>query len=453
MFDELGLGADVLRAVGDLGFTEPTPIQTEAIPPILEGRDVLGRAQTGTGKTAAYTLPLIDILSGVRARARMPRALILAPTRELAAQIAEHFEGFGRYHPLKLALLIGGVSIEDQDRKIDRGVDVLIATPGRLIDHFENGKLILHGVKVLVIDEADRMLDMGFIPDVERIVRLTPPLRQTLMFSATMPPEIRRLADALMTNPKEVSVAPPVMPAEMVDHVILEVRPRDKGAALRRLMEAEGIGEALIFCNRKKDVDALRSSLRRHGLENVAALHGDMSQPERTATLEAFRRGDVKLLVASDVAGRGLDITELPVVISFDVPVNREDYVHRIGRTGRAGRRGRAVTLATPEDAKQVAAIERLIGQPIPRIGPRIEVPTAEGASRPREEAKGRRRAKRPPKARAEAKDAEAEEAVKAKEASQRPPRPEEERRRSRSQEHRLGRQPARLPPPPARKN
>lgn len=367
-FEAFGLSPELVRAVGEAGFSEPTPIQTQAIPHILRGRDVLGRAQTGTGKTAAYVLPIIDILSETRARARMPRALILAPTRELAAQIAEHFANLGRYRQLSLALLIGGVSPEDQERRLDRGVDVVIATPGRLLDHFERGKVILYGLKALVIDEADRMLDMGFIPDVERIIRLLPPLRQTLMFSATMPAEIRRLADSFMLNPKEVSVSPPASPAEAVDHAAATVGPQAKREALRRLIAAEGIEQALIFCNRKKDVTLLRDWLAGHGFSEVATLHGDMSQPDRTATLEAFREGLVKLLIASDVAGRGLDIVDLPFVINFDVPANPEDYIHRIGRTGRAGKRGKAFTLATPRDEAYLAAIERLIGCPIRRV-------------------------------------------------------------------------------------
>jgi superfamily II DNA/RNA helicase len=394
-FDALGLSSAVLKAVSDVGFTEPTPIQRKAIPVILQGRDLVGRAQTGTGKTAAYTLPMIDILSAGRARARMSRALVLAPTRELAAQIAEHFESFGKYHPLSMALLIGGVSIEDQDRKIDRGVDVLIATPGRLLDHIENGRLILHGVKMLVIDEADRMLDMGFIPDVERIIRQVPPLRQTLMFSATIPKEVRRIADSFMMNAKEVSVAPPASPAEGIDHALQMVGkdPKAKREALRALLRREGIGEALIFCNRKKDVDTLRRSLTRHGFEDVGALHGDMSQAERTETLAAFKGGAVRLLVASDVAGRGLDISDMPCVINFDVPMNPEDYVHRIGRTGRAGKEGRAFTLGTPEDTRAIEAIERLIRKPIPRLGA-AQSPDGEPEPAPARRGRSRGRAK-----------------------------------------------------------
>ncbi len=366
-FEELGLSPEVLRAVADAGYIEPTPIQEKAIPVALQGRDLLGIAQTGTGKTAAFTLPMIDILMGGKAKARMPRSLILAPTRELATQTAENFEIYGKYHPLTMALLIGGVSIAEQERALNRGVDVLIATPGRFLDLHERGKILLVGVKILVIDEADRMLDMGFIPDVERIVRMLPPLRQTLFFAATMSAEIRRLADAFLQNPKEASVDPPASPAEMVSHVLTMVSPRDKQKALRRLLGGELVKNGLIFCNRKREVDALNRSLKSHGFES-AGLHGDMPQPARTATLEAFKRGEVRFLVATDVAGRGLDIYGLSHVFNFDVPTHAEDYIHRIGRTGRAGHRGRAITLATPDDAKFVAAIKRLIGREIPSI-------------------------------------------------------------------------------------
>ena len=365
-FDDLGLGADVLRAVADAGYKEPTPIQRQAIPQVLSGRDVLGCAQTGTGKTASFTLPMIDILFGSRARARMPRSLILEPTRELAAQVAENFDIYGKYHKLSKALLIGGVQYGDQEKVLDRGVDVLIATPGRLLDHFERGRLLLTDVKMLVIDEADRMLDMGFIPDVERIVSLLPRGRQTLFFSATMPPEIRRLADAFLNNPKEITVARPATTADTVKQALVTVEERAKREALRALLGAEPVRNALIFCNRKRDVDTLYKSLRRHGF-NAGQLHGDMDQSQRTATLESFKRGDITLLVCSDVAARGLDIDDLSHVFNFDVPIHAEDYVHRIGRTGRAGRSGAAFTIATRADGKFLAVIEKLIGKPIPR--------------------------------------------------------------------------------------
>ena len=366
-FDELGLSPAVLQAVTDAGYTSPTPIQAQAIPYVLMGRDVLGCAQTGTGKTAGFTLPMIDILSAGRAKARMPRSLILEPTRELAAQVAENFEIYGKHTRLSMALLIGGVSFGDQEKKLDRGVDVLIATPGRLLDHIERGKVLLSDVKVLVIDEADRMLDMGFIPDIERIVGMLPKLRQTLFFSATMPPEIRKLADKFLMNPKEVSVAPPATVASTVRQGLAIVPASDKRDALRRLIEREDVQNAIIFCNRKRDVDILFKSLKSHGLD-VGALHGDMVQSVRTETLERFKNGEIRLLVASDVAARGLDVDNLSHVFNFDVPTHPEDYVHRIGRTGRAGRSGAAFTLAAPDEGRYVAAIEQLSGQAIDRI-------------------------------------------------------------------------------------
>jgi superfamily II DNA/RNA helicase len=386
-FSELGLSPEVVRAVGDAGYSTPTPIQGQAIPVVLMGRDLLGCAQTGTGKTAAFTLPMIDILASGRARARMPRSLIIEPTRELAAQVSENFETYGKYNKLTMALLIGGESFSDQERKLDRGVDVLIATPGRLLDLYERGKILMSDVKILVIDEADRMLDMGFIPDVEKIVSLLPKLRQTLFFSATMPPEIRRLADAFLMNPKEISVAPPASPAATVTQGLVTVESLDKREALRRLMKAEEVKNALIFCNRKRDVDILYKSLQKHGF-SAAALHGDMPQPKRVETLERFKRGEFTYLVASDVAARGLDIAALSHVFNFDVPIHPEDYVHRIGRTGRAGRDGRAFTLATPDDGRFVAAIEKLIGREIPRI----EVAGFEPVAFAPEDGEGRRR-------------------------------------------------------------
>jgi len=366
-FSDLGLSPEVLRAVEEVGYLHPTPIQEQAVPVMLMGRDVLGCAQTGTGKTAAFVLPMIDMLAAGRARVRMPRSLIVEPTRELAAQVAENFETYGKYHKLSMALLIGGESFVDQEKRLDRGVDVLIATPGRLLDLYGRGKILMSDVKILVIDEADRMLDMGFIPDVERIVSLIPKIRQTLMFSATMPPEIRRLADAFLMNPKTISVSPPASPAEMVTQALAVVAPADKREALCRLIAAENVKNALIFCNRKRDVDILHRSLVRHGF-SAAALHGDMAQAVRVATLDRFKRGEVTLLVASDVAARGLDIIALSHVFNYDVPIHAEDYIHRIGRTGRAGREGRAFTLATPEDRKYVDAIVRMLGKDIPRV-------------------------------------------------------------------------------------
>jgi superfamily II DNA/RNA helicase len=409
-FDDLGLSDEVLRAIGDAGYTEPTPIQKQAIPVVFMGRDVLGCAQTGTGKTAGFTLPMIDILAAGRAKARMPRSLILEPTRELAAQVAESFETYGKYHKLTKALLIGGHTLTEQIKIVERGVDVLIATPGRLIDLFDRGHLLMHDVKILVIDEADRMLDMGFIPDVERIVGLLPPIRNTLFFSATMPPEIRRLADNFLMNPKEIHVAPPATTADNIVQGMVVVkhgdgrRPgggqKEKRAALRQLIRQEKPKNALIFCNRKRDVDIVYRSLTRHGL-NAFRLHGDMPQPVRTETLGKFKTGEFKLLVCSDVAARGLDIPEMSHVFNFDVPTHAEDYVHRVGRTGRAGREGRALTLATPEDGKYLDAIQKLTGQKIPKIElqgvegdelePAHEKPPGRGRDRGRERGRGRR--------------------------------------------------------------
>jgi superfamily II DNA/RNA helicase len=367
LFSDLGLSDPILRAVAEKGYRHPTPIQAQAIPVVLMGRDVLGCAETGTGKTAGFTLPMIDILSGSRGRARMPRSLILEPTRELALQVAENFVQYGKYQKLAHALLIGGESLSDQRDVLARGVDVLIATPGRLLDLFERGGLLLTDTHILVIDEADRMLDMGFIPDVERIVGLLPRRRQTLLFSATLVPEIRRLADAFLDNPKEITVARPASVAATITERMALVAEHDKREALRHLIREEQLQNALIFCNRKRDVDILLRSLLRHHF-SAGALHGDMAQSVRFATLEKFRAGEIRLLVCSDVAARGLDIGGLSHVFNFDVPHHAEDYVHRIGRTGRAGREGRAFTLATPADRLAVEAIERLTGHPIPRL-------------------------------------------------------------------------------------
>src|SRR5271170_7272243 len=368
-FSQLGLSDKVQAAVAAAGYTTPTPIQQQAIPEVLARRDILGIAQTGTGKTAAFVLPMLTMLESGRARARMPRTLILEPTRELAAQVAEHFEKYGAKHKLNVALLIGGMSFNDQDVKLTRGVDVLIATPGRLLDHNERGRLLLNGVELLVIDEADRMLDMGFIPDIERICKLVPFTRQTLFFTATMPPEIRRITEQFLSNPVRVEVSRPASTVDATTQLLARSgrEPHDKRDTLRRLIRsAEGLKNAIIFCNRKRDVATLHRSLLRHGF-SVQALHGDMDQPARTAALEQFRKGEVALLVASDVAARGLDIPDVSHIYNFDVPIHPDDYVHRIGRTGRAGRSGTAITIvAGSNDAKAVAAIEKLIGKPIP---------------------------------------------------------------------------------------
>ena len=366
-FADLGLSPDTLKAVTDAGYLTPTPIQEQAIPVILMGRDVLGVAQTGTGKTAAFTMPMIEILSGGRAKARMPRSLIIAPTRELAAQISENFVKYGKHQQLSMALLIGGESFTDQEKALDRGVDVLIATPGRLLDLYERGRILLNDVKVLVIDEADRMLDMGFIPDVERIVSLLPKIRQTLFFSATMDKEIRKLADQFLMNPKEIAVSRPASAATTIEQGIVTVRFDDKREALRRILRAKDIHNAFIFCNRKKDVDILFKSLTKHGF-NAVAMHGDMPQSKRNEMLAKFKSNEAELLVCSDVAARGLDISAVGFVINFDVPVNAEDYVHRIGRTGRAGLTGHAYTIATSSDGKQVAAIQKMLNTTIPTL-------------------------------------------------------------------------------------
>jgi superfamily II DNA/RNA helicase len=389
-FEDLGLAPEVLKAVAESGYTTPTPIQAQGIPHVLKRRDVIGIAQTGTGKTASFTLPMIELLARGRAKARMPRSLILEPTRELAAQVAESFERYGKFNKLSMALLIGGVSFDDQEKKLDRGVDVLIATPGRLLDHFERGKLMLSQVQILVIDEADRMLDMGFIPDVERICKLIPFTRQTLFYSATMPPEIQRLTEQFLHNPVRVEVARPATTASNIAQEIIEVPANDwaKREALRRLIrEAEpSLNNAIVFCNRKRDVDVVAKSLQKHGF-NAAPLHGDLDQSLRTKTLDSFRSGELKILVASDVAARGLDIPATSHVFNFDVPFHPDDYVHRIGRTGRAGRSGHTYMLVTPRDDKYVDAIEKLIKQTLPRR--RLDGLAEAAAARPKDEHRG----------------------------------------------------------------
>ncbi|MBW6419887.1 DEAD/DEAH box helicase [Rhizobium sp. XQZ8] len=366
-FADLGLSQKVLSAVTDAGYTIPTPIQAGAIPHALQRRDICGIAQTGTGKTASFVLPMLTLLEKGRARARMPRTLILEPTRELAAQVAENFDKYGKNHKLNVALLIGGVSFEDQDRKLERGADVLICTPGRLLDHCERGKLLMTGVEILVIDEADRMLDMGFIPDIERIAKMIPFTRQTLFFSATMPPEIQKLADRFLQNPERIEVAKPSSTAKTVTQRLIASHNKDyeKRAVLRDLIKSQDdLKNGIIFCNRKKDVADLFRSLERHGF-SVGALHGDMDQRSRTTMLANFKDNKITLLVASDVAARGLDIPDVSHVFNFDVPIHAEDYVHRIGRTGRAGRSGAAFTIVTKSDTKYLDAIEKLINEKI----------------------------------------------------------------------------------------
>ena len=400
-FDELGLSQKVLDAVTASGYTTPTPIQEQAIPYALQGRDVLGIAQTGTGKTAAFTLPMISRLESGRARARMPRTLILEPTRELAAQVEEAFDRYGVNHKINVALLIGGVSFGDQEAKITRGADVLIATPGRLLDFAERGKLLLTGIEILVIDEADRMLDMGFIPDIEKICKLVPFTRQTLFFSATMPPEITRLTEQFLQNPVRIEVSRPASTSVNITQSLVKCgdAPEAKRAALRAIIRgAENFKNAIIFCNRKRDVQIVYRSLERHGF-SVGALHGDLDQRARMASLDAFRNGGVQLLVCSDVAARGLDIPDVSHVINYDAPHHSEDYVHRIGRTGRAGKTGVAVTLVTRLDSKSVDEIEKLIGRKVDYasvVGDAEEVDEAPKPARaPRREAESSERRER----------------------------------------------------------
>ena len=364
-FKDLGLSPDLLSAIADAGYDTPTPIQEGAIPIALTGRDVLGIAQTGTGKTASFTLPMIERLARGRAKARMPRSLILAPTRELADQVAENVKTYTKNHKLTMALLIGGVAFEPQKRLIDQGVDILIATPGRLLDLVERGGLMLMGIEILVIDEADRMLDMGFIPDIERILKLLPPRRQTLFFSATMPKEIQRLVDTFLKDPERVEVSKPASAAETINQLIVRTRdgqPKTKREALRAAINRDGVKNGIIFCNRKRDVDIVARSLQRHGF-SAAPIHGDLDQSQRTKTLGEFKSGELRLLVASDVAARGLDIPAVSHVFNVDIPRNADDYVHRIGRTGRAGMKGEAITIVTPEDKKALAKVVELIGR------------------------------------------------------------------------------------------
>jgi superfamily II DNA/RNA helicase len=389
-FADLGLSEKVLKAVTGSGYTQATPIQEQAIPHVLSRRDVLGIAQTGTGKTAAFTLPMLTLLEQGRARARMPRTLILEPTRELAAQVEENFVKYGAEHKLSVALLIGGVSFGDQDAKITRGVDVLIATPGRLLDHFERGKLLMTGIEILVIDEADRMLDMGFIPDIERICKLTPFTRQTLFFTATMPPEIQRITEQFLSNPVKVEVSRPATAASTITQLLVATGSKDfeKRETLRRILkDATDLKNAIIFCNRKRDIAVVVKSLERHGF-NVGGLHGDMDQRARMAMLESFKAGRVPLLVASDVAARGLDIPDVSHVINYDVPIHADDYVHRIGRTGRAGRTGTSLSIVSKADTKYLDAILALLKRDIAWDGPSLAdfVPSAaeEPEDRPR---------------------------------------------------------------------
>jgi superfamily II DNA/RNA helicase len=364
-FSELGLSAPTLKAVADTGYTSATPIQAQSIPVALAGRDVLGIAQTGTGKTAAFTLPMIDRLVAGRSKARMPRSLVIAPTRELADQVAQAFDKYSKGQRLTWALLIGGVSFGDQELKLDRGVDVLIATPGRLLDHFERGKLLLTGVQIMVVDEADRMLDMGFIPDLERIFKLTPAKKQTLFFSATMPPEITRLTKQFLNDPVRIEASKPATTGENITQYLVRLPQSEPGAkrlALRTLVAQDEVRNGIVFCNRKTEVDIVAKSLRKHGFD-ASPIHGDLDQSMRMKTLDSFRKGELKLLVASDVAARGLDIPDVSHVFNYDVPHHADDYVHRIGRTGRAGKSGVTYMLATSADSRGLEKVIKLIGR------------------------------------------------------------------------------------------
>ncbi|MBR9763697.1 MAG: DEAD/DEAH box helicase [Rhodobacteraceae bacterium] len=411
-FSDLDLDPKVLKAIADAGYESPTPIQAGAIPHALAGKDVLGIAQTGTGKTASFTLPMITRLAKGRARARMPRSLVLCPTRELAAQVAENFDTYTKYMKLTKALLIGGVSFKEQEALIDRGVDVLIATPGRLLDHFERGKLLLTGVQIMVVDEADRMLDMGFIPDIERIFSLTPFTRQTLFFSATMAPEIERITNTFLSNPERIEVARQATTGENIQQQVVMYKASRKdreGSEKRRIlrqiidMEGESLTNAIVFCNRKTDVDVTAKSLKKYGYD-AAPIHGDLDQSQRTRTLDGFRDGSLKILVASDVAARGLDVPSVSHVFNFDVPSHSEDYVHRIGRTGRAGRKGKAVMICVPRDEKNLADIEKLVEREIPRLelpgvkspAPAAEAPETEEAAAKPSRSRTRTRSRKP---------------------------------------------------------
>ncbi len=440
-FADLGLSDELLRAVTEAGYDQPTPIQKQAIPSVLMGKDLIGIAQTGTGKTAAFVLPMIDILGEGRSRARMPRSLILEPTRELAAQVAENFDKYGKYHKLSMALLIGGVSMGDQQKALEKGVDVLIATPGRLMDLFGRGKILLTGCDLLVIDEADRMLDMGFIPDIEEICTKLPKNRQTLLFSATMPPPIKKLADKFLSSPKSVEVSRPATANTSIKQLLVETDSRKKRETLRDLLREEDVSTAIIFCNRKTTVRELATSLKRDGFA-AGEIHGDMEQRDRIAELDRFKAGTINILVASDVAARGLDIKGVSHVFNYDAPWHPDDYIHRIGRTGRAGATGTAYTLITAADAEAIENIEKLTGLKIERVGKPARA--AESREEPKREEAKRERAK-PEKPRRE-KAADRTE-VKA----ERPRREEREAPRAESKPPRVENKPPRTSRPPVR--
>jgi len=433
-FADLGLSDELLRAVTEAGYDTPTPIQKQAIPSVLMMRDLVGIAQTGTGKTAAFVLPMIDILGQGRSRARMPRSLILEPTRELAMQVAENFEKYGKYHKLNMALLIGGTNMADQIKKLEKGVDVLIATPGRLMDLFGRGKILLTGCDLLVIDEADRMLDMGFIPDIEEICSKLPKNRQTLLFSATMPPVIKKLADKFLTNPKQIEVARPAQTNTLIDQRIVKVDSRKKRDTLADMLRREEVRTAIVFCNRKTTVRELATSLKRGHLK-VGQIHGDMEQRDRIAELERFKADEINILIASDVAARGLDIKGVSHVFNYDVPWHPDDYVHRIGRTGRAGKTGTAITLVTGADEEAIDNIQKLTRTTIPELDGGVK-PAArdDRAEEPKSEREPRRRRDaRDEERRPRAEDRGDERAPRREERDdRRPPRAERDNRRPR---------------------
>ena len=452
-FSDLGLSPEVLKAVTDAGYDTPTPIQAQAIPVALAGRDVLGIAQTGTGKTAAFTLPMIDRLAAGRSKARMPRSLVIAPTRELADQVAASFEKYAKGRKLDWALLIGGVSFADQVRKLDRGVDVLIATPGRLLDHFERGKLLMTGVQIMVVDEADRMLDMGFIPDLERIFKLTPAKKQTLFFSATMPPEITRLTAQFLNDPVRIEASRPATTNENITQYLVRIPssdPKAKRTALRALIDRADVKNGIVFCNRKSEVDVVAKSLKVHGLD-AAPIHGDLDQSLRMKTLADFRSGALRLLVASDVAARGLDIPDVSHVFNYDVPHHADDYVHRIGRTGRAGKTGQTFMIVTPADGRGLDKVLKLIGKVPNELT--LDIDFSEIKSEPREsrsrsgEGRGRERGRerpRPIKARDPSQDAATvpAERVEASPNAEKPPEPRQARPPREPQDSREAREP-----------
>ena len=430
-FADLGLSDELLAAVIAAGYDTPTPIQAQAIPAVLMMKDLIGIAQTGTGKTASFVLPMIDVLAHGRRRAMMPRSLILEPTRELAAQVAENFEKYGKNHDLKMALLIGGVQMGDQVKALNEGVDVLIATPGRLMDLFERGKILLTGCDLLVIDEADRMLDMGFIPDIETICSKLPATRQTLLFSATMPPVIKKLADKFLSNPKYIEVARPATTNTNIAQHKVMVGSKQKREVLRHLLRTDNVSTAMIFANRKTTVRELAKSLKSHGFA-AGEIHGDMDQSSRIAELDRFKDGSINILCCSDVAARGLDVKGVSHVFNFDTPWHPDDYVHRIGRTGRAGATGRAFTFVAPEDAEAIENVEKLTGGKIPVF----EVKAETREERPRREERRDERPRR--EAREERRPERSEERAEAR--SPRAARPEREERPRRSQEPRRDR-------------